>query len=423
MGLPPPTSIFERTGYAIGVAIASIKTEGWLKRYGISRIDHWKATLCVTCAKALRFNGSRILHDLDETIEQSLETCPLCAIAEFFCSLHQNNFERVTLNLVENPGMKCRLSLRFTTGSYVKTEVIEGAKIKYSPLSSHKFSAPAPSTLSSESIGFLKQQLQTCLKRHPECLSASNVPPSRLLQVELTANSIQDPNSTIHLVDGSAAVGGSYVTLSHCWGKANFKQLTSTTEFELRAGLTSQALPKTFQDAIYVCQQLGQQYLWIDSLCIRQDDPEDWDREAAKMHLVYANAVFNIAATGAANSSVGLSFQRNPLAHQPFCVHTGTGGHDRWLFLPDWSDHTILESPLNRRAWVSQERFLSNRIMHFTTAGLYWECRRSRASDLRPTHGPLGGWFNFSSFSALRVLLDYFSFRGKSIASLNRKES
>lgn len=99
------------------------------------------------------------------------------------------------------------------------------------------------------------------------------------------------------------------------------------------------------------------------------------------MRSVYKNASLNIAASGATNSSVGLSFERKPLAFRPFCVTLNSA---RWVCPPDWPAFAIQTSPLNRRAWVLQERVLSTRIIHFTVAGLRWECRCHLASDLYP---------------------------------------
>ena len=80
------------------------------------------------------------------------------------------------------------------------------------------------------------------------------------------------------------------MTLSHCWGKSEFLKLTKTTFQRLRDGfLAAETLSKTFEDAIIICRELGVKYLWIDSLCIFQDSPEDWRCEAAQMGQVYEN--------------------------------------------------------------------------------------------------------------------------------------
>jgi hypothetical protein len=70
------------------------------------------------------------------------------------------------------------------------------------------------------------------------------------------------------------------------------------------------AVPKTYEDAIVVARKLHVQYLWIDSLCIIQDDKEDWRTESLLMDQVYKNALLNIATTAASDSRGGLFHSR-----------------------------------------------------------------------------------------------------------------
>ncbi|TGO27216.1 hypothetical protein BPAE_0045g00130 [Botrytis paeoniae] len=59
-------------------------------------------------------------------------------------------------------------------------------------------------------------------------------------------------------------------------------------------------LPKTFCDAIRLCIELN-----IDSLCIIQDDEEDWMRESVTMANIYGSCLLNIAASSAIDGSQG----------------------------------------------------------------------------------------------------------------------
>jgi hypothetical protein len=68
---------------------------------------------------------------------------------------------------------------------------------------------------------------------------------------------------------------------------------------------------KTFLDAIQITKSLNLSYLWIDSLCIVQDDPEDWRHEAALMSDIYGHSSINIAAADAENGKIGCFFRRN----------------------------------------------------------------------------------------------------------------
>ena len=71
-------------------------------------------------------------------------------------------------------------------------------------------------------------------------------------------------------------------------------------------------LPATFQDAIVVASELGLEYIWIDSLCIIQDDDDNWEDQASKMATVYAGSFLTIAATGSPDGNGGC-FTRTPV--------------------------------------------------------------------------------------------------------------
>ncbi|KAH6637803.1 hypothetical protein C7974DRAFT_285914, partial [Boeremia exigua] len=48
-------------------------------------------------------------------------------------------------------------------------------------------------------------------------------------------------------------------------------------------------LTQTFQDAVDFVRRLGIDFIWINSMCIVQDDRHDWLREASMMFSVYNN--------------------------------------------------------------------------------------------------------------------------------------
>ncbi|PVI04648.1 hypothetical protein DM02DRAFT_518250, partial [Periconia macrospinosa] len=83
-----------------------------------------------------------------------------------------------------------------------------------------------------------------------------------------------------------------YLTLSHMWGTDATQQLRLEVEtFEaFQHNVPWNRLSKIFQEAIRITRQLGHRYIWIDSLCIIQNSPADWEQEAARMATVYGNS-------------------------------------------------------------------------------------------------------------------------------------
>ena len=59
-------------------------------------------------------------------------------------------------------------------------------------------------------------------------------------------------------------------------------------------------------------QGIGIEFIWIDSLCIIQNDAQDWKSEAKAMGRVYSNATMVIAAAGSRDSTEGLFVTERP---------------------------------------------------------------------------------------------------------------
>lgn len=204
----------------------------------------------------------------------------------------------------------------------------------------------------------------------------------------------------LYLRDRSSPKTGPYFTLSHCWGVLKPISLTTKSEASLRAGVAVASLPKTFRDAVFVCDAFNVSYLWIDSMCIFQDNINDWHKEATLMRNVYSHAICNIAATAAWDGSVGLFFDRDQMGQCPFWVqsdHHSNFFRDKTVVYPaggflvcpkdQWMNELEM-SPLNRRAWVLQERFLSVRVMHFARSQVFWECYENSSSEIFPNATP-----------------------------------
>lgn len=165
-----------------------------------------------------------------------------------------------------------------------------------------------------------------------------------------------------------------YLALSHPWGSQKSTHFCTFPEnlAQHKQGIAFDELPATFQDAVKVTWSLGQRYLWIDSICIIQGPYGDFNDEAKRMEDVFSQAYCVLAASSARGQHDGflkprtarqyLTIRNDPLPPIHVCE-----------YIDDFQKH-VLDSHLNKRGWVLQERVLARRTIYFTDKQTYWEC-------------------------------------------------
>lgn len=197
--------------------------------------------------------------------------------------------------------------------------------------------------------------------------------PTRLLKIDSTHG-----NTSVQLYMTKEDEQLNYACLSYCWGG---DQPVKTTLALLKGHfmlIEFLKLPRTIQDAILVAHKLGINFLWIDCLCIVQDDPNDMTRELQKMPLIYQNAVVTICASsantcydgflGKRSVAPGTSCEDLVLRYQ--CINGMVGN----LILSEYAPYSSVEDPINSRAWTLQERLLSPRLLDYGVRQLRWHC-------------------------------------------------
>ncbi|KAI0479902.1 heterokaryon incompatibility protein-domain-containing protein [Xylaria cf. heliscus] len=236
---------------------------------------------------------------------------------------------------------------------------------------------------------------RTCSETHIHCRQAEQqlqtFTPTRLIQLLPDDHAVIPQWQLVH----STIPGVPYLTLSHCWGLSQPTRLTKDNLSEFLQPSSVLSLPETYQHAITIAHSLNFRYLWIDSLCIIQDDEEDWKAQSQLMGLVYQNAACNIAATWAADSDDGCFSYRNPdMVRQCFVTLSQTTNGAATYQISDVSSYLrdVVGAPLNSRGWVIQERYFARRQLSFTKNQIYWECHELVASEQFPSRLPDQGY-------------------------------
>ena len=186
----------------------------------------------------------------------------------------------------------------------------------------------------------------------------------------------------------------SYICLSYCWGTEQPLKLLKDVITGFYSEIPWNDLPVTFQDVIAVARKLGISYLWVDSLCIIQDDVEDFRHEASEMASVYGQAWLVITASKSKSLRDGLfSKPSPPICSVPFgSSATEEAGNALFarkvpVHLPSRLSHQNKEGPsfpTLERAWIFQERMLATRVLHFGPDELAWECLQETVCECAP---------------------------------------
>ena len=183
-----------------------------------------------------------------------------------------------------------------------------------------------------------------------------------------------------------APAGCQYFALSYCWGDgtkvehlrlttANFDQLHTPGELSK----DNVQVPSTIRDAIDFTACLEFNYLWVDALCISQNDATEMDVQLNLMDRLYKSATLTLVAATGADAWSGLA-------------GAFSGSRSNLQFTETVDDITLVTASKDyigaieaaawsKRAWVLQERNLSPRLLIFTSKQVFWECNQAAWSE------------------------------------------
>ena len=194
------------------------------------------------------------------------------------------------------------------------------------------------------------------------------------------------------LVD--AETSWTYAALSYVWGQV---QTLSTTKANLETLMTPGALqradlwhriPRVIQDSIHLTQSINSRYLWVDCLCILQDDDTSKYEQIASMDAIYFQSRITIIPFNGKNADADIPGARPktratdsiPIPSSP------SQGEQRNIALicsPEWPS-LIHDAVHESRAWTLQEKALSIRCLFISRWGMWFQCLTSRYSDVEP---------------------------------------
>lgn len=230
-----------------------------------------------------------------------------------------------------------------------------------------------PSMSSDDTVATIKKWQSTCRQSH-DCVQGT-YRPKRLLYVgrcDASHLNLQDCD------ESSMSNAPEYAALSYIWGgPQRFMALKDNIEV-LKAMIELEDLPKTLRDAVLVCRAIGLQWLWIDALCIIQDDQIDKFEQIQTMGQVYQSATLTIVPATSFGSDEGFladTFENTISPFQRFRYPTSDGSEGSICLIKRQPNG--IEFPIETRGWTMQERLLSTRLVFFHPGRIDWVCRES----------------------------------------------
>ncbi|KAE8834196.1 hypothetical protein HRS9122_08276 [Pyrenophora teres f. teres] len=277
--------------------------------------------------------------------------------------------------------------------------------------------------LENTGLSTARSLVKNCLETHGTCGQPGKPTalPKRVLDLSPGGD---DPKSirlheSEYIHDERGYEHGEYVALSHVWGLENGIPKTTLATLEShKKSISWTALPRSYQEAIFFTRALGFRWLFIDSLCLVQDDVQEKLEDSLKMGEIFGNAFLTLAATSTSDSSnqplllaktppfkvqatdnkgslYKINVREQPSHYSFEAPFDGNSHMNEWELPFNMTEEANLHTPLLTRAWPYTERLLSLRVLHFTKSEMILECRRgyqcecgridNNTCDSRPT--------------------------------------
>lgn len=212
-----------------------------------------------------------------------------------------------------------------------------------------------------------------------------------------------------------APKGCRYAALSYRWGNGSDLQATKEQPFTKVGSLSAERcqVPKTISDAVIACTHLNIRYLWVDRLCILQNDMEDKTSQIEHMSYIYSGAQLTIVA-GYGDSDAGLpgvsDVQRTSHLFETN-INGARYGAKPWNVLDP-----LMASPWYSRGWTFQELIFSKRLLCFTEEQMLFFCNKAVFREdmwLEAQHGMVSHVRNLTAAFDFPLQLTGLSYHSK----------
>ncbi|KAJ5639421.1 HET domain protein [Penicillium longicatenatum] len=224
-----------------------------------------------------------------------------------------------------------------------------------------------PDPMSDQVFAKINGWITSCCLNHSSCQTAEAALLPRFV-IEIDGSDGAKPSLRIFENGQKKA---RYIALSYVWGiRPQPVQLMKENTERLKECIDYDTLPSTIQDAIRVARRLGVKYVWVDALCIVQDDDDIKKQQIGQMQNIYGNSYLTIQAANV--STVMESFLKLRESPEPFKLRYDETSH---VYLRGYTPHRLSGGSARQRAWIYQESILPNRLLLYGEHQIIFQCR------------------------------------------------
>ncbi|EHK44890.1 hypothetical protein TRIATDRAFT_80005 [Trichoderma atroviride IMI 206040] len=217
-------------------------------------------------------------------------------------------------------------------------------------------------------VGIIKDWMRVCEQGHSRCkvLAPLSSRESKFRLIDVEEQRIVD-----------STLSERYIALSYVWGPSTLAVLTKDTlsQYSLKGGLQAIQLPQTIADCMQLVKSLGERYLWVDSLCIIQDDDDDKLEQLRTMDTVYRSATLVVVAAAGNDAHAGLCGVGH-LKRREWQRRETLCGLSYITAQPPLRE-ILKGTTWSLRGWTFQEAMLARRILFLTNHQMYWSCKNN----------------------------------------------
>ena len=341
--------------------------------------------LCPDCKSCVRILAHDQKHVTNATLWRQSRTvgsfyervhCPLCRLVQRTMEEHlatlapniKNRFKNSDVLVIHSPDDVGVLELHDASADvpFVICEIDIHLEGSWTP----------PQTIDVSAIRKWIQECELGFGKHTAVESSHN--PTEIILIDVNHSNLV-----------RATTASRYAALSYVWGGIDMLSTVSTNLSTLLqpGSLTSDmtSIPGSIQDAIDFTRSLDIQYLWVDTMCIIQDDQEHKHNQIEAMHQVYSQALVTLVAASGHDANAGLCGVRKGsrtdiveqalLENQQGCLAVSLTAQP-----PSLKDVLRL-STYDSRGWTYQERLLSKRCLFFTKWQAFLHCHHEAARE------------------------------------------